>query len=80
MDLIRKAGLTLKGGKDFEIYDRIYLNDHYGVEGDHSYLPEVVVTPQGVVKPDTYYQQQEISKNGKNSQDAINKDNNIFHN
>jgi hypothetical protein len=55
MKLFKMLTGGLKGGEDFEIYDRIYLNDHYGLEGDHSYLPEVVVTPHGVVKPDTYH-------------------------
>lgn len=40
--------LTLGVGKPFNVYDRIYLNDYYGVPSDTKglYLPEVIVKPK----------------------------------
>lgn len=37
------------GGQPFDIYDRVYLDDYYGVPDDKrgtTYLPEIIVTPK----------------------------------
>lgn len=53
LGLDKVEDLSMGIGKPFDLYDRIYLDDYYGVTGKDKggvYLPEVIVKPRSVQK------------------------------